>query len=192
MASVSRPAPLGGQFPPPGTGRMFVPLFKCRSKHPTVFLVCNPFVLGFLTHFLDNRIHPCTATLGACLPCKQGWKPRFRGFTGGQHSQTGGRYMLQITEEAWNQEPELAAKNGQLTGTYWAISRAGNSPQSRMIWARFSAAPGVPRCKPVDVLGVLSKLWGLDLVELQHREGFTGDCRDLMQPYGRLDRRGRR
>ncbi len=183
MSFDQRQTPLGAQRPRPNPGRRFVPLHLSKGRTPELFIVTSPALVGFHTHFLDGRIHPCTQSLGACLPCRQGYLARWRGFASALKHTSGARWVVQCTAKAWEENATLQQLDGKLTGTWWTIHRAGDSPQSRMIWTHCLRNELRAPTRAADVLDVLSNLWGIDLRALGARKAFDGDCRPLLQPY---------
>jgi hypothetical protein len=175
--------PLGGQRPASNPLKRFVPLWKATGKHPVLFRCLNQWVFGLDTHYQAGRVFPCTMALSSCATCAQGWLPRWRGFVGGEHHATRGRYLLQITATAWRECAELPDRDGQLRGSYWTVRRAGDSAQARLIWSAVAMARQEPPSQPIDVVEVLSRLWGLDLLKLHHDPSFAGDARPLLQVY---------
>jgi hypothetical protein len=162
---------------------------KGRVAHG--FTLLDQAVTAWNTHFLDGRIHPCLAEVWDCLPCRQGFTPRWRGFVAARKAGSGGRYVLQVTAAAYRECEELRRLDGRLRGSCWSVWRAGETRQSRWCW-KFAAHPGEANLPAGGfVVRVMSNVWGIDLLKLHQVPPADGDCRPLMSPYNRVYRRGR-
>lgn len=188
---VTTPQHLGAQYPcPDPAGQNFVRLWN-PGPESEVFILSQPWLWGFLTHFIDSRIHPCTQSLGNCSPCNIGWTPRFRGFAAAMRQRTHGRYVVQATKSVWDHTPDLVRYNGRLEGRQFSIRRKTAAPQSEVQWTYFPGEPvRMDKQAPIDVIDVLSRMWSIDLASL--RPGFDGDCTPLLSPYPQCGRTKRR
>jgi hypothetical protein len=184
MADRSTAPPLlGAQFPNPDKSReSVVPLWD-PGQDSEEFVLLQPYIWGFQTHYLDGRVHPCTLAMGRCNPCLCGWTPRFRGFAGAMRYKTHGRYVVQVTKHAWEHSPDLARLNGKLEGRSVLIRRATAQKQAKVFWEVIALAPRTAKVAPINVIDVLTRLWGIDLVNLMKQPNFDGDCSRLLQPY---------
>ena len=156
------------------------------------FVLIDAQLYGFDTHYLDGRVHVCTLPLGTCLPCRQGFTPRFRGFCAAMRAGSAGRYVVQVTPAVWRDCADLRRLDGQLAGRRFWIKRLTASPQATVQWLYEARTPELVKCGPVDTLSVLSRIWGLDLRALHQLPNFDGDLRPMLQPYPVTERRRRR
>jgi hypothetical protein len=158
-----------------------VPIYSPRGKRPVSFVLLNDHIHGFETHYLpaenpkDARTVPCLARIGDCPWHDQVKNIRWKGFLGALLRATGKRYLLEVTQGAWDTCPDLQQQNGTLRGYTYEVSRKSEAATSQVVYRnQLVIHQGLPIGK-VDVLSILSRLWQIPLAKLlelnDHHDG---------------------
>lgn len=147
------------------------------------FWLLEPAIHWYGLHCTEGRPYPCLKAVGRCADCEQGYLARQTGFICAMHARSGGRYLLRITEYAYQQCAPLAIVGSNLRGTPVIVNRLGelkNSP-----WHIEIAVLGPPPPLPasVDTVGVLGFVWGFDLRRLAAEPPADGDIAYKGKPY---------
>lgn len=190
MSSPSTPENrLELQAPPLRPRLSGCPVWNGRGRTPVGFWLLEKQIHWYGVHFIDDRARPCLAAAGSCRPCAEGWLPRRVGYICAMHAQTGGRYLLRISEYAYRQCPVLSLRGVNFAGQPVLMFRLGdrkNAPWRIEVPAVEKVPPLPP---PVDVTHVLSLLWGIDLRRVAACPPPDGDLAGELRPFRRQNRR---
>lgn len=128
-------------------------------------------VVGVLTHwqtpcadYPKGSSRPCTARTQAGCPCCARQQPRWRGYLGVRTCSRHQMRLAEVTDWAAQREPRLDPLSEQsIRGLCISLSRDGSRKQSPLHVRLFSAEEAPPPLPPpIDVVGWLCQLWGLD------------------------------
>lgn len=128
-------------------------------------LAVNDLIAGIFTHFLwaprreECRTVACTRDLGACEGCLSVKNRRWKGYLGVAVAGVARPVLLEVTQSAWDETPELQARDGQLRGTQWDCWRIADSNRAKMRMRQTLNIVENPRWGRVDVVAVLARLW---------------------------------
>ena len=160
-----RPPERPGGRPDPARPRRWVQTLSPRGIRPIRVLALNDLIAGAFTHFLwsprpeDCRTVACTLDLDRCEGCAKVKNRRWKGYLGVALAGVARPVLLEITQAAWDETPELQAKDGKLRGTQWDCWRTADSSRAKMKMRQTLNIVENPRWGRVDVVAVLARLW---------------------------------
>lgn len=173
------------ETPPPifGRAKTHCPIWNGIGKTRVGFWLLERAIHWYRLHCLEQRPFPCLKAVGRCKECEEGYAGRQVGFICAMQGNTGGRYLLRITEYAYQQCAPLALIGSDLRGTPVVMNRMGekkNSPWHIEIPIRVAPPPLPPAA---DTVAVLSFVWGFDLRRLAAAPPADGDIAYKGRPY---------
>ena len=150
---LPRPCPEGG-------GR-FVRLAspKVGSLVSGLVYSCRP--LGFDTHWIGGRTHPCLGTGPECIGHAEGVPVRWKCYLFGRSDQTHGPVLFEIPKETYKQTLTLRDPGVSLRGAairLWRVGPNNNSPVGCQI--RVDVSPESCPVEEPDILAWLCVIWG--------------------------------
>jgi hypothetical protein len=165
------------------------PVWNGLGRRPVGFWLLERQIHWYGVHYVDRRCLPCLKSVGRCAPCEDAWLPRRVGYICAMHARTGGRYLLRITETAYRSCPVLALRSADFRAIPVIMLRLGEAKCSA--WKiEIPAVKMVPPLPPaVDVVQVLSLLWGIDLARVSACPPIDGDLTPQLRPYRPKQRR---
>jgi hypothetical protein len=165
------------------------PVWPGKGTQPAGFWLLEAQIHWYGVHYVDSRARPCIASVGRCEPCESAWVPRSVGYICAMHGRSGGRWLLRISDYAYRQCPVLALRQANLRGLPVIMLRLGEAKNSpwRIEIDTIKRQPVLP--PSVDVVTVLSLLWGVDLRRVSACPPADGDLTPLLKPYPRKQRR---
>lgn len=178
------------QPPPPlQRGQTTCPLWQGLGTTHVTFILLERSVNWWGLHYVDDRWHPCLRSVGLCKPCADRWECRRTGFIGAMRKATGGRYILRITEYAYNRCPVLAVQPINLRGLMLDTMRLADHKHApwRIALSMEASGRSVLPDAP-DTVAVMSHIWGVDLRRIEQAPPGDGDLSPFLKPY-RKDRR---
>ena len=165
------------------------PIWKGKGTDPVGFWLLGKRLSWYGVHWIDGRAVPCLKSIGCCLPCTQAWLPRLIGYISAMRGDTGGRWLLRISDYAYRHCPALAIIGANYRGTPVIIKRLADRKQAPWV-VDVPAVSKIPTLPPaVDVASVLSLVWGIDLNRLAECPPPDGDATKMLNPYRSKDRR---
>jgi hypothetical protein len=133
-------------------------------------------MIGFWTHWVDDRHHPCTTLDGNCPGCALGQKPRWYGYINVLTLPARRRRILIVTAGAAQYSPSLKKHDGQLRGLGVRITRLYDAKNAPMKLELGECRTRVELPEDWDLIKALYLLWGVnpgvrppDQVELSPR-----------------------
>lgn len=161
------------------------PIWAGDGTRPRAFWLLGSRIQWWGIHWVESRAVPCLRSVGRCAPCESGWLPRQVGYIAAMRADTGGRWILRISEYAYRQCPALGLAGAVYRGTPLVVRRRADRPNAPWV-VEIPPVITVPQLPAaVDVVGVLSLVWGVDLVRLAEDPPPSGDAAERLRPYAR-------
>lgn len=141
---------------PPGNG------LKC--------VILNHDVLGVMLHYWHGRSTPCNPT--DCPACKDGHRPRWKGYVFVMSCRTRRVAILEFTERVYDTFNDARRRFGTLRGTTVTLTRTGsraNSPLMATFADTLEESDRLPN--PEGLTDVLDRMWEVRQQTLQFDRG---------------------
>lgn len=139
----------------------YVEFWRVEPFTKTPLVILNTDMLVVPTHWSEETgTFPCHAARGDCGCLKSGWQVRRQGYLGVMSHPEARKWVLPVTESAWNWCRDLQAALGDLRGRWIRPERKGrrrNSPLRVFILPKREREDLLP--PPVDVAGVLHRVF---------------------------------
>lgn len=136
-----------------------VKVIKVRPNNPVMGFFLSDQVHCVVTHWIAGRTKPCVGMAHDCEGCKIGLEKRPKGYVAVAVDNSGTVWLLEITEQAYDENLLLASTSG-LRGMYFTAKRKGpnnNSPLQVELSDAKKPAKQLPH--DVDVPEVLCRIW---------------------------------
>jgi len=184
MASFSEPQSRLEMHPPPlRTTQGPCPIWSGLGTRPVGFWLLGSRLAWYGVHWIDDRGVPCLSSMGRCRQCEDGWLPRRVAYICAMRGDTGGRYLLRISEYAYRHCPVMAIMQ-DWAGTAVVVRRLADRKNAPWRIDVPPATPPRPVLPPaVDVLAVLTRVWAVDLRRLAEDPPEDGDATTRLRPY---------
>jgi len=95
-------------------------------------IVLSESLLHTMTHYYNARTHLCTKQLGACQGCDGKSGERYYGFLAGYFPNTKQKFIIELTQNAVENCPELQDEEANLRGCHIRISRRGRGSNGKV------------------------------------------------------------
>lgn len=162
--------PDGSPRPPDLPQPRWVRVVYVAPGEPQHYVCAGESILGWYVHYLAGHTSPCLLPLGKCLCEQEGWLPMWKGYIEARPWRESRPVLLELTEHAWRSCPGLKEQDGHLRGAILKCWRAGKEKRAAALCMLTQTRWDKPLGEPLDVVRVLSHLWGITyprLLELQ-------------------------
>lgn len=160
--------------PCPMTGGQYCRIVSPKVGSPVSGLVYSSRPIGFSTHWIGGRTHPCLGTGPECIGHVEGIPVRWKGYLFGRSEQTHAPCLFEIPADTYRHNLQLRDDAVCLRGAAIRLIRVGpnvNSPVSCNL--RLDAKPDACPSEEPDIVAWLCVVWGVanPFEDLLSREG---------------------
>ena len=148
-----------GACPPAPNERRFVRICCPRTKAGVHALLIAPRVTGVWTHYCDNRTVPCAGL--HCGICRDGHKPRWKGYIPCLEFPGRAVKLLEMTENAYQQLEALAKDRPTYRGLGVKVFRRHDRACAAMDVELVDHKYQHELPPPFDPVPILLRLWGI-------------------------------
>lgn len=164
MPRTRKPKPVALPQPvpcPSAPDAEFIRVQIPKGATPTYAVCVGNSMIGFSTHWYDERQVPHVEPVDDCVGCQNGQRPRWYGYINVILLPSRRRRILAITKGAAQHSQSLKEHDGRLRGKTIRLTRMGDGPRAPVKAEVYVSREPVELPEDWDTIKALYQIWGV-------------------------------